>query len=163
MKRIFSLITLLILVVSAKAELTISDYCDPKYSAPSGIKAITPLPDGESFAAISDDGNSIEKFSYKTGKKTGEIFNLATVKGELKIDDFEGFQVSDNGKWILLWNNSERIYRYSFRAEYYVYDTFRSTLARVSDKGPQRGATMSHDGRYVAYERDNNIWISNLD
>ena len=146
-----------------KAQLTISDYCDIKKATPSGIKDITPLADGESFAAISDDGKAIEQFSYKTGKKTGELFNLSTVKGDLKISDFEGFKISDNGKKILLWNESEKIYRYSFRAEYYVYDTFRSTLARVSDKGKQRGATISHDGRYVAYERDNNIWISNLD
>lgn len=145
------------------AELTITDYCSPREAAPAGIKAITPLPDGESFAAISDDGTSIEKYSYKTGKKIGEIFNLTTVKGDLKIDSFDGFTVSENGKKILLWNEKEKIYRYSFRAEYYVYDTFRQTLAKVSDKGPQRGATISHDGRYVAYMRDNNIFISNLD
>lgn len=163
MIRSFTLVTLILVGLLAKADLTITDYCTPSSASPKGIKAITPLSDGESFAAISDDGRAIEKFSYKTGKKTGEIFSLDGVKGELKIDDFDGFKLSDNGKKILLWNNSERIYRYSIRAEYYVYDTFRSTLARVSDKGPQRGATISHDGRYVAYERDNNIWISNLD
>ena len=150
-------------LTTIKADLTIQDYCNPRNSSPAGIKAITPLPDGESFAAISDDGNIIGKFSYKTGKKTGELFNLSKVKGELQISSFDGFKVSDNGKKILLWNNIEKIYRYSFRAEYYVYDTFRETLARVSDKGLQRGATMSHDGRLVAYMRDNNIFISNLD
>ena len=163
MNRIFSFVFFCITIFGIKAELTISDFCAPNLSMPSSIKEITPLMDGESFAAISEDGNAIEKFSYKTGKKTGEIFNLSTVKGDLKIDSFQGFKISDNGKKILLWNNSEKIYRYSFRAEYYVYDTFRSTLAKVSDKGLQRGATISHDGRYVAYERDNNIWISNLD
>ena len=164
MKRLINYLVLLMLAApTIAAELNITDYCDPSQTAPAGIKAITPLADGESFAAISEDGKAIEKFSYKTGKKTGEIFNLNTVKGELKIDSFDGFKISDNGKKILLWNNMEKIYRYSFRAEYYVYDTFRSTIARVSDKGPQRGAVMSHDGRYVAYMRDNNIFISNLD
>ena len=163
MTRIIYLISLFFIALNIQAELTISDYCVSSNSSPAGIKAITPLMDGESFAVISDDGKSIESYSYKTGKKTGEIFNLDKVKGELKIDDFDGFKISDNGKKILLWNNSEKIYRYSFRAEYYVYDTFRSTLARVSTNGLQRGATISHDGRYVAYERDNNIWISNLD
>lgn len=161
--RIFSVLTFLALFLSMQGELTISDYCDISLATPAGIKDLTPLPEGETFAAISDDGRSIEKYSYKTGKKIGEIFSLDGVKGDLRIDDFEGFQISENGKKILLWNNSEKIYRYSFRAEYYVYDIFRSTLARVSDKGLQRGATISHDGRYVAYERDNNIWISNLD
>ena len=163
MKKLFIFSFLSVFALQAMAELSISDYCDLSLCVPNGIKDITPLNDGESFAAISDDGNAIETYSYKTGKKTGELFNLSTVKGDLRIPDFEGFVISDNGKKILLWNDSEKIYRYSFRAEYFVYDTFRSTLARVSDKGKQRGATISHDGRYVAYERDNNIWISNLD
>ncbi|MCH5235469.1 MAG: DPP IV N-terminal domain-containing protein [Muribaculaceae bacterium] len=163
MKKIFFAFIIILAVFTAKAQLSISDYCDVNICTPASIKDMTPLPDGESFAAISDDGKSIEKFSYKTGKKIGEIFSISSVKGDLKIDEFDGFKISDNGKKILLWNNKEKIYRYSFRAEYYVFDTFRSTLARVSDKGLQRGATISHDGRYVAYERDNNIWISNLD
>lgn len=161
--KILSLLVSAVMALSMNAGLTITDYCDIKLATPKGIKEVTPLPDGETFAALSEDGNSIESFSYKTGKKTGTLFSLAGVKGDLKIDDFEGFKISDNGKKILLWNNSEKIYRYSFKAEYYVYDTFRNTLAKVSDKGLQRGATISHDGRYVAYERDNNIWISNLD
>ena len=163
MKKIVTLSLLLTSFAGAFAQLDIEDYCNISVCTPSAIREVTPLPDGESFAMVSEDGNAIEKYSFKTGKKTGDLFNLATVKGDIKISDFDGFRVSDNGKKILLWNNQEKIYRYSFRAEYYVYDTFRNTLARVSDKGLQRGATMSHDGRYVAYERDNNIWLSNID
>ena len=145
------------------APLSVEEYCDPKTAAPAGVKDMTPLADGISYAAISDDGNAIETFSYKTGKKTGELFSIAGVKGDLKISDFEGYQISDNGRKILLWNNSKKIYRYSFTADYYVYDTMRSTLARVSENGPQRAATMSHDGRLVAYVRDNNVFVSNID
>ncbi|MCH5240409.1 MAG: DPP IV N-terminal domain-containing protein [Muribaculaceae bacterium] len=163
MKKIILLTLLISCLFPLKAELNIEDYCDVRFASPASIRAITPLPDGSSFAAISEDGNAIEIYSFKNGKKTGELFRLSDVKGDLKIDNFEGFKLSENGKKILLWNNSEKIYRYSFRADYYVFDTFRSTLARVSEKGPQRAATISHDGRFVAYERDNNIWISNLD
>ncbi|MDE6795057.1 MAG: S9 family peptidase [Muribaculaceae bacterium] len=147
----------------AASTLRVEDYCDVNVSAPAKIKDITPLEGGETYAAISDDGKSIDIYSYKTGKKTGELFSISGQKGELKIQDFEGFSISANGKKILLWNNSEQIYRYSFTADYYVYDTFRSTVKRVSAGGPQRGAVISHDGRFVAYIRDNNIFISSLD
>lgn len=143
--------------------LSVEDYCDPKIAAPASVKDMTPLADGVSYAAISDDGNAIEIFSYKTGKKTGELFSISGVKGDLKISDFEGYKISDNGRKILLWNNSQKIYRHSFIADYYVYDTMRSTLAKVSENGPQRSATMSHDGRLVAYVRDNNVFVSNID
>lgn len=122
-----------------------------------------PLADGSTYAAISADKSSIEVFSYRTGKKTGVLFSLSGVKGDVKIDSFDGYTVSGNGKKILLWNNVEKIYRHSFTADYYVYDVARETLKRVSDGGRQRGATLSHDGRMVAYTRDNNIYISNLD
>ncbi len=143
--------------------LTVEDYCDLRISSPKKIRDITPLEGGETYAVISEDGKSIDIYSYKTGKKTGELFSIAAQKGELKIEEFEGFKISANGKKILLWNNSESIYRHSFKAEYYVFDTFRSTVKRVSARGPQRGAVISHDGRFVAYTRDNNIFISSLD
>ncbi len=150
-------------MTSSAASLTVEDYCSPEASRPKGVKEMTPLADGLSYAAVSDDGRSIETFSYKTGKKTGTLFSVDNIKGELKISEFDGYSISDNGKKILLWNDSKQIYRRSFTAVYYVYDIMRGTLARVSEQGRQRGAVISHDGRMVAYTRDNNIFISNLD
>lgn len=143
--------------------LGVDDYCDVKTTAVPGVKEMRPLADGVSYACISDDGKAIEVFSYKTGKKTGTLFDINTVKGDIKIKDFEGYALSENEKKILLWNETKQIYRYSFWAQYYVYDIARGTLKRVSNGGAQRGAILSHDGRMVAFQRDNNIFISNLD
>ena len=151
------------LASASAAPLTVDDYCTPALTSPKGVKEMRPLADGTSYAAVSDDGRRIEVFSYKTGKAISTLFSLDAVKGDLRIDDFDGYALSENEKKILLWNNSEQIYRHSFTAEYYVYDILRSALKRVSADGPQRNATISHDGRMVAYTRDNNIYISNLD
>lgn len=142
------------------APLSVEDYC---YGTPLSVKSMTPLDDGETYAAISDDGRSIDIYSYKTGKKTGELFSIDGQKGELKIKEFDGYTLSANGKKLLLWNDVKKIYRHSFTAEYYVYDMMRSTVKKVSQKGPQRSAVISHDGRFVAYERDNNIFIASMD
>lgn len=144
-------------------QLTVEDYCDPVISAPASVKEMRPMADGLTYCAISDDGRSIEVFSYKSGKKLSTIFSLDNIKGDLKIDSFDGYEISSNGKKILLWNAMEKIYRYSFKASYFVYDIERGTLKRVSEGGAQQGAVLSHDGRMVAYQRDNNIFISNLD
>ncbi len=143
--------------------LTIEDFVQPGKNAPVSIKEMRPMYDGLTYSAISEDGKAIETFEYRTGKKTGTLFSIDGVKGDVKIDSFDGYEVSDNGRKILLWNDVDKIYRYSFTAQYYVYDTMRSTLQRVSTQGKQRGAVLSHDGRMVAYVRDNNIFISNLD
>ncbi|MDE5878357.1 MAG: S9 family peptidase [Muribaculaceae bacterium] len=149
--------------VGQATPLNVEDYCDVKISAPVSIKEMRPLADGLTYAAISDDGRSIEVYSYKSGKKVNTLFSVDAIKGDVKIDGFEGYVLSDNERKILLWNNSEAIYRHSFTADYYVYDIMRGTMARVSEKEGLRCATMSHDGRMVAYVYDNNIYISNLD
>lgn len=149
---------------SANGEkLTINDYCDVKIAAPKDVKKMNPLADGQSYSCISDDGASIDVYSYKTGKKIKTLFSVNSIKGDLKISDFDGYSISENEKYILLWNDVEKIYRHTFRAEYYVYDIARATMKRVSTKGPQQGAVLSHDGRCVAYQRDNNIFVANLD
>lgn len=148
---------------SIAASLTADDYCSPVKTSPKGVKEMRSLNDGQSFAAISDDGKAIEVYSYKTGNKISTLFSIDGIKGDLKINNFEGYQLSANEKKILLWNNSKQIYRYSFTADYYVYDIMRCTLKRVSENGQMRGATISHDGRMVAYMRNNNLFISNLD
>lgn len=147
----------------AVAALTAADYCDPGLTAPKGVREAFPLPDGESYAAISEDGDRIEVFSYKTGKRLSVLMDLKMVKGSVKISGFEGYSISANQKKILLWTDTEQIYRRSFTAEYYVYDIMRQTMARVSNGGAQRCGTISHDGRMVAYVRANNVFVANLE
>lgn len=151
-------------VTSEAAPLNVEDYCDVKLSAPQSIKEMRPLADGHSYAAISDDEKSIDIYSYKTGKRTGTLFNIDNIKGDLKIEEFEGYTLSANEKKILLWNNSKQIYRRSFTADFFVYDVMRGTLTKVSEERTGlRCATLSHDGRMVAYMHENNLYISNLD
>ena len=54
------------------------------------------------------------------------------------------------------------MYRHSFTAEYYIWNSVTQELERLSDKGAQQLATFSPDGDRCAYVRDNNIFIKNL-
>lgn len=149
--------------VLSAAALSVEDYCSVSLNSPKGIKEMRPLKNGENFAAISDDGKCIEVFSYKTGQRVNILFSIDEIKGDVKINNFDGYELSANEKKILLWNNTRKIYRHSITADYYVYDILRKTLRPVSADGNQRCATISHDGRSVAYVRDNNLYLSNLE
>lgn len=149
--------------IGSAMALTAEEYCDPKINAPVGVKEMRPMKDGTSYTAVSADGKKIDVFSYRTGQKTSTLFDVETIKGEVRIDDFDGYSINSTEKKILLWNNVEKIYRNSFYADYYVYDILRGTLKKVREEGRIRGAVMSHDGRMVAYTKDNNIYIANLD
>ncbi len=65
--------------------------------------------------------------------------------------------------------NEEQIFRHSQVAEWFVYDTMRHTRKRLGEgmfKGEEvkvRDAVMSPNGRYVAFAKDNNLYIHKLD
>ena len=65
--------------------------------------------------------------------------------------------------------NEEQIFRHSSVAEWYVIDTMRHTRKRLGEgmfKGEDvkvRDAVMSPNGRYVAFAKDNNLYIHKLD
>lgn len=121
-------------------------------------------PDGNGYMVMSDNGTTIDRYDIATGKKIETVFDVATCR-ETKIKDIEGFTFSDNGRYILIHRNSEKIYRRSFMAEYYVYEVRTRMLLPLSDTfRKQRAPIISPDGRMIAFVApDNNIYIKKLD
>ncbi len=116
------------------------------------------LPDGTSYAMLSEDGRRIVAYDIKTGKETSTLFDVSTAR-EVKLDAIDGFTISDNASKILVWCNSKPIYRRSSTAVHYVYEC-RSRLLRPlsANHSRQRSPIFSPDGRMVAFvAEDNNI------
>ena len=62
--------------------------------------------------------------------------------------------------------NEERLFRRSRMADWYVIDTMRHTRKQLGaglKLGKVRDAVMSPNGRYVAFAKDNNLYIHKLD
>ncbi len=62
--------------------------------------------------------------------------------------------------------NEERLFRRSRLADWYVIDTMRHTRKQLGaglKLGKVRDAVMSPNGRYVAFAKDNNLYIHKLD
>lgn len=121
------------------------------------------MPDGKHYTTISEDGRSLVKYSFATGKKVETLFSLNDHK-EAPFKTFEQYRISPNGHHILILTNRRRIFRRSYTAEAYHYDVRRKTIEPLSPKG---GAimipTFSPDGRMVAFVRDNNIFVRKFD
>lgn len=120
--------------------------------------------DGNGYFALDDGGKKISRYDIRTGKLIETVFDVDRVR-ESQIPDIEGFEVCANGRYILVYRNSEKIYRRSFTAQYYVYETRTRLLRPLSyDFSRQRAALMSSDGRMVAFvAEDNNIYIKKND
>ena len=62
--------------------------------------------------------------------------------------------------------NEQKIFRHSEVADWYVIDTLRKTrkaLGAGLELGKVRDAQLSPNGRYVAFIKDNNLYIHKLD
>ncbi len=123
------------------------------------ISGINPLSGTAEYAQISSDGKKIVKYSFKTGKETGVIFDLDNVRGE-KPESFTGYQISSDGQYLLIQTDVRPVYRRSFTADFYVYSVRDKMLKRLSAGGPQQIPTFSPDSRHIAFVRNNNIFIT---
>lgn len=162
MKILLSLcVAMLMATANVSAEkLTISDIAGGKLAAKS-VKSIDPIAGTDAYMRISDDGKQIVRHSFKTGKSEGVVFDVSNTMGE-RIDAFDGYILSPDGTKMLIQTKTERVYRRSFKATYYIYTIASRKLERLSDGGPQQVPTWSPDGRQVAFVRDNNIFLVKL-
>ena len=158
MKRIF-ISLLLFLPLALQADL-LTDILNGEY-APQTLSAVVPLPDGERYAVM--ENNAVVSYDYRTGKEREVLFDAAAETKLNKIDTLQGFLLSPNPRYLLVYNQRQQIYRRSFVADYYIYDRQRNELKPLSDSLPVATPQFSPDGRYIAFSRHNNLYIHKLD
>lgn len=163
MKKLLAICATLFLTATnmfAIEKITIGDITGGKFAAKS-VSGIDPIEGTDMYVRISDDKKQILKCSFRTGKTVEVLFDINNTMGE-KIKDFDGYIMSPDGKRMLIQTQTERIYRRSFKAVYYIYTISSHKLEKLSDGGPQQIPTWSPDGMQVAFVRENNIYLVKL-
>lgn len=163
MKRLFLTITALLMFVatmSAGGKLTLPDITSGKFVAKT-VNGINPIEGTDTYARISQDGERVVCCSFKTGKELSVLFDVKNTMG-CKIDGFDDYVLSPDGKRMLIQTKTERIYRRSFKADFYIYNIESRRLDRLSDGDKQQIPTWSPDGQQVAFVRGGNIFLVKL-
>lgn len=163
MKRLFLTITALLMFVatmSAGGKLTLPDITSGKFAAKT-VNGINPIEGTDTYARISQDGERVVCCSFKTGKELSVLFDVKNTMG-CKIDGFDDYVLSPDGKRMLIQTKTERIYRRSLKADFYIYNIESRRLDRLSDGDKQQIPTWSPDGQQVAFVRGGNIFLVKL-
>lgn len=136
---------------------------DGHFRQKSSVGEMRSLPDGEYYTAMNPERDMIVKYAYRTGEPVDTLFNTKTAR-ECTFDDFDGYTISSTGHHLIVWRETEAIYRRSRKMVVYDYDVRRNYVKPISDAaGKQMIPTFSPDGRMCAFVRDNNIWIRKFD
>ena len=164
MKKLFLLVACMVISfakIQAQASLNLKDIANGHYY-PEQIYGVNPMNDGETYTQISPDRKRIVRFSFKTGKEVGVVFDAEKARGKEKIRGIDGYIMSPDETRILIQTKTQPIYRHSFTAVYYIYNVQNNSYEPLSNGGPQQVPLFSPDGTMVAFVRDNNLFLVKL-
>ena len=154
----FSLIilTLFSFCVFSQKEITIEKIWKYYLYYPKGAEGYNAMVDGESYSVRQSD-NTIVKRSFEGKKKEELIFKPAANF------TYDGYEFNADESKILFLTDVESKYRYSYSANYYLFDRATKQLQPLDEqRQPQTLAEYSPDGNQVSYIYENNIYVKNL-
>ena len=141
---------------SQKKNITLDDLWKNYSFFPKNYSSLNSMNNGEHYVSLenSELGQELNVYKYKDGKKVRTLFK----SDEFDLKRITNYSFSNNEKKLLLETQTEKIYRYSSRSIYYVYNIFTDKLKKISDDKLMY-ATFSPNGNKIAYVLDNNIFI----
>jgi dipeptidyl-peptidase-4 len=100
-----------------------------------------------------------------------DLYDFATLKKESNLIDTKNFKELSNGidsytfdaseKQLLIASNTNKIFRHSFTADYFLYDIATKKLTKLFDFQVQE-PTISPDGTKIAYAKENNLYVYDI-
>jgi dipeptidyl-peptidase-4 len=126
----------------------------------SGYFALEPSPTKKNFV-------DIVRYDINTGARTDAVSAARltpTGAGEPLV--VEEFSLSADEKKLLIFTNSERVWRSNTRGDYWVLDLTSNSLHKLGGPDAKPSTLMfakfSPDGQRVGYVRENNVYVENL-
>lgn len=100
----------------------------------------------------------VESYDLRTGEQSEVLFNTADF---IKGGTIDGYSFNSTESKMLIYMNKASIYRYSFTADFALYDREEKNIKPLGN-GQMMVPVLSHDDQYVAYVQDNNIYYQDL-
>ena len=143
-------------VFSQKKNITLDDLWKNYSFFPKNYNSLNSMNNGEHYVSLesSELGQELNIYKYKDGEKVRTLFKSE----EFDLKRITNYTFSNDEKKLLLETQTEKIYRYSSKSIYYVYNIFTDKLKKISDD-KLMFATFSPAGNKIAYVLDNNIYI----
>ena len=145
----------------AQKDITLEDIWARPTFRQKNIQNLNWSQDGQNYLELKD--GKIIKYSILDPSKFEVLFDEAihkTSSGEtIRVQEFA---LSTDERSILIGTESEQIYRRSSKENNFLFNRTNNTLKQLSTGGKQMHATLSPDGKRVAFVRDNNLFWTDV-
>ncbi|WP_264566474.1 S9 family peptidase [Flavobacterium sp. N3904] len=129
---------------------------------PKGMEELQSMKNTNQYTVLNFDRASksmqIDLYDFATLKK---VSTLIDTKDHKELPMIESYTFDAEEKLILLACNNNQIYRHSFTADYYLYNTTNKELTKLFDFQVQE-PTFSPDGKKIAYGKENNLFVYDI-
>jgi dipeptidyl-peptidase 4 len=100
----------------------------------------------------------IDLFDFATLKK---VSTLLDTKNQTKLsNEIDSYTFSPDESLILIANKTNKIYRHSYTADYFLYNLGTKELTKILEQVQE--PTFAPDGKKIAYVKENNIYIYDI-
>ncbi|AFD06527.1 S9 family peptidase [Solitalea canadensis] len=167
-KNLLPIVLLLLpaLAIGQKKPITLDDIYTKRSFIAGGVFGLKSMNDGKHYSSQLADKSKedvyVLKYDYLSGSVKDTILKNSSLlfKGKsLKMDDYA---FSNDESKVLVATETEQVYRRSFLVNNFVYDRKSKSLTAVSETGKQKYADFAPDASKIAFVRDNNIFIKDL-
>lgn len=158
----FVLFFLCTISLFGQQKITVEDIYSGAFRA-KGMDELQSMKNTNQYTVLNYDAASrtmqIDLFDFATLKKVTTLID--TKNHTVLTDGIDSYTFSPDEKLILIANNTNQIFRHSFTADYYLYDTTTKKVSKVFDFQVQE-PTFSPDGKKIAFARDNNLFVFDI-
>lgn len=164
----FLVVTIVCFILSnsifSQSKITVDDIWSKYAFMPSSAGGFNAMKDGMHYTDLEEEGSTynIVKYDLKSGKKVAVLVRGSDVLVDGKAIDISDYSFSPDESKILFSREQESIYRRSSKQESYVFDIKTKSVKQLSKNGKQMFPTFSKDGSKIAFVRDNNLFITDL-
>lgn len=120
--------------------------------------------DGKSYYRV--EGGEIVQYALPANTKTVVVSKeKLTPAGQSKPLPITTYTLIDNGKRVLLYTNSKKVWRYNTRGDYWLLDMNNNSLKQLGKGRPESSlmfAKISPDGKKAAYVSEYNLYVEDL-
>jgi dipeptidyl-peptidase 4 len=129
------------------------------------------LGDGDAYTtlepAAAGEGQDLVRYDVETGRREVLVAARALVPaGATDPLDVEDYSWSPDGRMLLVFTNTQPVWRLNTRGDYWVLDRTSGTLRQLGGREAKPSTLMfakfSPDGRRVGYVRENNLYVEDL-